>query len=315
MVEVFGWRSVFWLNVPLGILILVLSRLLLTAGGKKSSSNSIDFVGAGLLFGFISAFMLGLTEFGNSGSGISWITVGMLFAFGISLLILFVRWEHRVREPIIDLGLLRRKPFLAANIYNFLYGMCALGVFSLIPLYAVSIYNMSVLESGIILTPRSVGMMVTSTITSFFLVRWGYRLPILIGTIIVMVGCALLALQPHGIEIIGFRIGTTPLLLIILGLCGIGHGICTPASNNACIELMPDKVAAITGLRGMFRILGSTFGIAVATVLLNSTNDVEHTFFVILSASVVIMLISIPAIFIMPASASVDPSQNQPAKL
>lgn len=193
--------------------------------------------------------------------------------------------------------------------------MCALGIFSLIPLYAVSVYKMSVLQSGVLLTPRSVGMMITSTITSFFLVRWGYRLPILVGTLAVAVGFALLALQPHGIEVIGFHVGVTPLLFTIVGLCGVGHGICTPASNNACIELMPDKVATITRLRGMFRFLGSAFGIAVATVLLNVIDDVQHAFFVILFASALIMLISIPTIFIMPASANVSASQNQPAKL
>jgi EmrB/QacA subfamily drug resistance transporter len=314
MVEVFGWRSIFWFNVPLGILVLVLSRLLFTPGSRKGSISSIDFVGAGLLFGAISAFMIGITELGNSETGISWVTIGILVVLSIGLLILFVRWEHRVKETIIDLELLRRKPFMAANIYNFLYGISALGVFSLIPLYAVSVYNMSILESGVALTPRSVGMMITSTITSFFLVRWGYRLPILIGTIIVGVSCVFLALQPEGIDIMGFFIGATPLLFIIVGLAGIGHGICTPASNNACIELMPDRVATITGLRGMFRILGSTFGIAVATMLLNSTNDFQYAFFIIFITSVVIALISIPVIFIMPASASAGSSFNKPAE-
>jgi EmrB/QacA subfamily drug resistance transporter len=311
MVETFGWRSVFWFNVPLGIVVLVLSRLLLRTGEeRKSSSSSIDFVGAGLLFGSISAFMFGITELGNNESGIPWIPVGFFFTLGIGLMVPFLLWEHQAKEPIIDLELLKKGPFLAANVYNFIYGVCALGIFSLIPFYAVSIYNMSTLESGILLTPRSIGMMVASTITSFSLVKWGYRRPILVGTLIVMVTLVLLALQPQGIEIMELQLGAVPLLFIVVGLAGIGHGTCTPAANNACIELMPDKVATITGLRGMFRILGSTFGISIATVIIHSIGDVQRAFYILLLASAVLLLISIPTIFIMPASPNVSTSRN-----
>jgi MFS family permease len=106
------------------------------------------------------------------------------------------------------------------------------------------------------------------------------------------------------------QLGAVPLLFIAVGLAGIGHGTCTPAANNACIELMPDKVATITGLRGMFRILGSTFGISIATVIIHSIGDVQRAFYILLLASAVLLLISIPTIFIMPASPNVSTSRN-----
>jgi EmrB/QacA subfamily drug resistance transporter len=311
MVEAFGWRSIFWFNVPLGIVVLVLSRLLLRTGeGRNTSRNSIDFVGAGLLFGSISAFTVGVTELGNIESGTSWILVGVFLALGIGLIVPFLLWERRAKEPIIDLELLKKGPFLAANVYNFIYGMCALGIFSLIPFYAVSIYNMSTLQSGVLLTPRSIGMMAASTITSFSLVKWGYRKPILVGTLIVLVTMVVLAVQPQGIDIMGLQLGAAPLLFIVVGLAGIGHGTCTPAANNACIELMPDRVATITGLRGMFRILGSSFGISIATVVIHTMGDVKRAFFIVLLASAVLLIISIPTIFIMPASPNVSTSRN-----
>lgn len=302
MVDAFGWRSIFWFNVPLGIIVLLLARLLLSKGeAAKNSRSSIDFVGAGLLFASISAITVGITELGSPETGISWVIVSVFLGLGIGLIVPFVIWEKRVKDPIVDFELLKRAPFLAANIYNFLYGMCALGIFSLIPFYAVEIYHMTTLESGILLTPRSVGMMAASTITSFYLVKWGYRKPILIGTIIVMITVILLALQPQGVDILGLQIGTIPLLFVVVGLAGVGHGTATPASNNACIELMPDKVATITGLRGMFRILGSSFGISIATVVIHAIGDVQRAFFYILIASAVLLVISIPTIFIMPA--------------
>ena len=306
MVEAFGWRSVFWFNVPLGIAALALAWWLFRTGEERTSS-SIDFIGAGLLLGSLLAFMFGLTELGNSDSGIPWALVSVLLVISIGLMFAFVRQEQRVKEPIIDLEILRKKPFLAANIYNIIYGLTALGVFSLIPLYAVSIYRMSIFESGVILTPRSIATIIASAITSVSLMKWGYRWPILTGTLALALGLFLLSLESTGAQVLGLHLGATPLLLVILGICGLGHGICTPASNNACIELMPEKVAMITGIRGMFRQLGSAIGIAISTVLLNSLDNVQHAFFIIMFASALIMVIAIPTVFVMPSSPNCAP--------
>jgi MFS family permease len=254
--------------------------------------------------------MFAFTEFDTSPLP----AVIVLAVLGAGLLYVFVRWEKRAKEPIIDLDLLRRRPFLAANMYNILYGIAGLGVFSMVPLYAVSVYNMTVLQSGVLLTPRSVGMIVASTITSFSLVRWGYRRPILAGTVLVGACLAALAVQPHGISLFGLAVGVTPLLYLIIALCGVGHGMATPAANNACIELMPDKVATITGLRGMFRNLGSAIGIAGSTVVINSVHDVSRAYYFVFLAPVAILLLAIPFVFIMPASATVSSARALPAR-
>ncbi len=305
MIEAFGWRSIFWFNVPLGIVVLILARLLFRTGEKKSTDRNLDFIGTGLLFLSLLTFMLGLTELGSS-SSIPWPIVAVLFFAGIAFMAAFIRREKRAKEPVIDLELLRKRPFLAANVYNILYGLTALGIFSLIPLYAVSIYNLSVFQSGLIMTSRSICIIIASTITSIALVRWGYRKPILIGTLITAFGLFLLSLQPSEIEFMGLHLTAIPLLLIILGVCGIGHGICTPASSNACIELMPEKVATITGLRGMFRQLGSVIGVAISTVIINTAGSIQYAFYVIMLGSAVIMLLSIPSIFAMPSSPTVS---------
>jgi EmrB/QacA subfamily drug resistance transporter len=316
MVEAFGWRSVFWFNVPLGVVVLVLSRMLLKAGkdSGSASGSGIDFTGAGLLFGSIFAFMFGLTQLGDVETGIPWLAVGLFFALGTGLMVVFIWWEHRVKEPIIDLELLKERPFLAANVYNLVYGICALGIFSLVPFYAVSIYGMSTLQSGVLLTPRSVAMMIASTLTSFYLMKWGYRRPILMGTIIVIVTLVLLALQPRGVDIGGLHLGGVLLLFFIVGIAGIGHGTCTPAANNACIELMPDKVATITGLRGMFRSLGGTLGVAIATVVIHAMGDVNRAFYVVMLAAAGLLLVSLPTIFMMPASPAVSLPPVPPAE-
>jgi MFS family permease len=181
---------------------------------------------------------------------------------------------------------------------------------------------MTVFQSGVLLTPRSIGMMVASTVTSFSLVKWGYRKPILLGTLTVAAMLLLLSFQSQSVGSLGVGgmwLTTAPLLFVLVGFCGIGHGVATPAANNACIELMPDKVATITGLRGMFRNIGSTLGIAVSTLILNVIPDQQRAFQVVFFAPVILLLLTLPTIFIMPASPNISPISKravaEPAKV
>ena len=144
-------------------------------------------------------------------------------------------------------------------------------------------------------------MMVASTVTSLFLTRWGYRWPILVGTLTVVLSLFLLSSESLGINVSGIQLSSTMLLLIIMALSGIGIGLSAPAANNACIELMPDKVATITGLRGMFRHMGGAICVTVTTLLLHSFADMLDAFHVTFISLGLIMLISIPTIFAMPS--------------
>lgn len=310
LVSDFGWRSVFWFNIPLALIALLATALLLKPMRGEKGTH-IDLLGAGLLAGSLFAFLIGLSEIGNGSGARTWSFGGLLFVTGIVLMAAFIRHESRVQDPIVELKILKARPFLAANVYNFIYGVCVLGVLSsFIPLYAVSIYHVSTLESGLILTPRSIGMMLASTVTSFFLVRWGYRRPILTGTIIIAFSLFLLGLEPTGISIMGMKISSTVLLLGIMLLAGLGLGIAAPAANNACIELMPNRVATITGIRGMFRQFGGASSIAITSVLLHNIGDMARGFCIVFFGLSAIMLIAIPAIFAMPSTTGAPPSDR-----
>ena len=143
---------------------------------------------------------------------------------------------------MIEPEILRERPFLAANAFNLIFG-CCLGALTLVPLYAVSIYGMSTFESGAIITPRSVGLIMASTVTSFSLVRWGYRRPMLIGTIVIISCFVILAMETAVFNILSYQVGSTVLLLVVMGMEGLSEGVAIPAANNACIELMPHRVA------------------------------------------------------------------------
>ncbi len=196
LVDAFGWRSVFWLNIPLGVIVFIASFFLLKPGKKEK--GQLDLAGAGLFTGSLSAFLIALSDIGSNPSRSSWLLPGLLFAAAIVLMLIFIRREGRIENPIIDLQLLKKRPFLAANIFNLLYGASVLGIMSFIPLYATSLYGMSTLESGLILTPRSVGTMAASIVTSISLPKWGYRWPMLTGTGIMVLSLFLLGIESNG---------------------------------------------------------------------------------------------------------------------
>ena len=305
LVGSFGWRMVFWINIPLGIAVLVASAWLLRKEPRKEMS--LDLAGTGLLSGSLFALMIGLSEIGSEQMGIPKLLIALLFAASIGFMVLFVLRERKVKNPVIDMAMMTKKPFLAANIYNFLYGACVLGIVSLVPLYGVSIYSLSTFQSGFILTPRSVGMILMSTVTSISLVRWGYRWPMLFGTIATLVSLLLLGFEFSGTNIAGIHLSNMVLLFGFLSLLGLGMGTAAPAANNACIELMPDHVATIIGIRGMFRQCGGAVGIAVATLVLHSAKNMASGFRVVFFGSALLMVLSIPCIFLMPRSCLVSP--------
>jgi len=260
-------------------------------------------VGTGFFTGSLSAFLIALSSLGDVRSGASWILTVALFAAAIVFMVAFLRREGRIKNPVIDLQLLTKKPFLAANIFNLFYGSAALGVMSFVPLFATSVYGMSTLQSGLILTPRSVGMVITSIITSLNLPKWGYRWPMVTGTGIIVLSLFLFGLEPSGINIFGIQLSGAFIIGAILFLIGAGMGIVAPAANNACIDLMPERIGTITGVRGMFRQSGSAISIAITAVVLDYIPDMGRGFMVVYYGLAIVLMMTVPVIFAMPKSA------------
>jgi MFS family permease len=164
------------------------------------------------------------------------------------------------------------------------------------------VQKLTILASGMILTPRSVGMISTAAITSFMLKRWGYRRPILAGLILVSLMTTLLADREFRLfTILGIHLGATQSLILLILLIGIGLGMLLPAANNACIELMPDKVATITGLRGTFRSVGGVCGISLITIILHLSSTPASGFRTVFIGYGLGLLLAIPLVFQMPS--------------
>jgi EmrB/QacA subfamily drug resistance transporter len=307
LITAFGWQSVFWFNVPVGVLAIVpLFFLLKSEPGRKAH---IDYAGAAYFSLFLVTFMLGLSQIAESETSSGWWLVGLLLAVSAATMTVFIRHELRAHEPIIDLDLLRLKAFASANFYNFIYGICIFGFTSLIPLFVVSVYNMTTIQSSYVLMARAIGMIVASMGSSFFLVRWGYRRPMLLGSIIISACLVTFALELSSVNILGLELNTVALISVLALIMGLGMGISAPASNNACIDLLPGRASTITGVRGMFRQGGGAIGIAVITVILQYIGNMSAGFNIVFIASGIIVLSTIPFIFAMPDKALPLPSK------
>ncbi len=300
IVSRYSWRYIFYINLPIGIGLAVLILILLK-DSKVLSRPHIDFVGASYFFGAILFLMLGLNLIAESFSSPSLLLTVIFWGASSSFFLLFFYQEKKDSNPILDMVLLRSKPFLAANLYNMMVGAGVFGTFAFVPLYATSVHRLSTLVSGVILTPRSLGIIPASAITSFLLKRWGYRSPMLLGLSIISLSTILL--DSPGLQllrIIGIHSGVAEILAVLILMSGIGIGIALPASNNACIELMPEKVATITGLRGMFRSVGGAFGISLITLILHSSSTPTLGFRTTFLSFGLGLLLTIPLIFLMP---------------
>jgi MFS family permease len=298
LITSYGWQSIFWFNVPIIVLATIPLFFILKSQARKQVQ--IDYAGAGLFSAFMFAFMIGLSQAAHSENGLGWTFTGLLFAASIILLIIFIKHEVKTKDPIVDLELLRMKPFIAANFYNVMYGVCVFGFAPFIPLYVVSVYGTSTIESGYILMARAIGMTAAMLISGFFLVKWGYRKPMLAGSILVSAGLFLFSIKFSAMNVLGIELSPLALVSITALLIGIGAGVATPASGNACLGLMPQRASTIQGIRGMFRQGGGAISIAVTTLILQFVGDIGLGFTIVFIGIAILFLLTIPFIFNMP---------------
>ena len=146
----------------------------------------------------------------------------------------------------------------------------------------------------------SLAIIPASIVTSFLLRRWGYRQPIILGLLVVSAATLLLGQDPETWKILGLPFGVVGNMAFIVMLSGLGFGMSSPAAYNACIELMPEKVGTISGLRGMCLYVGGALGISLITVVLHLSSTQASGFRIAFVSSGLVLLFTIPLVFLMP---------------
>jgi len=290
-----SWRAVFLVNVPIGTAFTMLAWKFLPSSARQNGRHAgrPDVAGALLMGGGVLGLMLAITDLGSRTVGVTSPSFLVPFALAVLCGWAFLRRCATAVEPLIPLRLLKGRAFAASNAVNVVWGACAIGFGSLVPLFAEDRYGLTPLSSGTLLTARAIGEIVLAICASVLIHRTGYRVPIIAGIALIAAGMAMIATHP---------VLVSPYMWLAIGatVTGLGTGLSAPAANNASIELAPDDIGTITGLRGAARNGGAILGIALATsVAAHSGHEVAaltHAFFV-LAALLVCM---VPLVFLIP---------------
>jgi MFS family permease len=262
-VAYWSWRGIFFVNVPIGALLIVLGLRYIPRDSPQQidQHQSIDLSGMLLLGGGALGAMIGISYLGEVGARVwSPLFVGPVLVAAL-LLGLFVRHIGRAAYPFIAPRLIHGPGFGAVNVINVLYGGAVAGLVALIPLYATNRYGIDALGSGTLLTAQGAAVIVLSSLAAFRLRHTGYRGPLYLGSVIVVAGMVALAVSPPGLSAYVW-------LTIASCIVGVGTGWAGPASRNACLQLAPDQSAALAALRSTGRQVGSITSISIATAIL-----------------------------------------------
>jgi EmrB/QacA subfamily drug resistance transporter len=291
-VTYWSWRDIFLVNVPIGIALVTLGMIFIPVSPRQQDQR-LDIRGVALLGVTLLSAMFGIASLGSGAGSFASPEFLLPECVAAAALVGFVRHSARAPEPFISIRFLSGRGFGVMNLLNFLFGSSALGFGALVPLYAQERYGLATLAAGTLLTARALGMIATAGLAVFLLRRTGYRWPMAVGFTLTAVGLIATATSPLGLSPYGW-------MALAAGICGIGMGISTPASNNATLQLAPDQAAAVAGLRGMFRQSGSITAVSITAAIVARSADPgiaqAHVFFVF----AMILLASLPLILLVP---------------
>ncbi len=291
-VAAWSWRGIFLVNVPIGLVLIALTAKFIPSAAKRTTDR-IDLRGVGLLGVVILSAMFAISYLGTGNTSVY--SPIFLLSAAISLVTgwLFVRHSRHYPAPFIPFRLLRGQGFAVTNLINLVFGASALGFGALVPLYAQDRFRIDPLSAGTLLTARAVGTICVAALAVMALRRTGVRLPMIVGFGMLAVGLVALSAPPAA---------ASPYLWLTLaaGLTGLGMGMAVPATNNASLQLAPEHVAAIAGLRGMFRQSGAIVGVSVTTAIVARSNDPGLAQGHVFLAFAVLVVLTIGLVFLVP---------------
>lgn len=262
------WRGVFWVNVPIGIAVLVATLRFIPPDAKTRPRHAhLDARGMAWLGSGIIAGMLAASYLAESGGQIDIPIVAALLGVCALGLWMFLRHVQRSPDPLIAPRFIHGRGFGAVNLINGFLGGIPSGMVALIPLYATDHYGIDALRSGTLLIAQGAAAVLLSALAAILIRRTGYRRPLYLGGLITATGMLLLALHPS------YDITPYVWLAGAAFLVGAGRGTLNPASRNAGLQLAPHHASTLAALRTMGTQVGAIITIAIVTAVLAGSTD------------------------------------------
>jgi EmrB/QacA subfamily drug resistance transporter len=254
-VDQLSWRWAFYVNIPLGVIVLIVATITLPSV-KAAVKPVIDYLGI-LLIGLAATGLTLVTTWGGNQYAWTSPTILAMAAGSIVALVLFLLVEHRAAEPLLPLRLFRSRVFSVCSLLSFIIGFAMLGGVTFLPTYLQYVHGATATESGLEMLPLVLGLLVASIVVGTIISKTGrYRIFPIIGTVMIGGGLYLLSLMDNHTSYT-----TTAGYMVVLGL---GVGLCMPVPTVVVQSTVDyaDLGVATSGV-SFLRTMGSSFGVAV----------------------------------------------------
>jgi MFS transporter, DHA2 family, multidrug resistance protein len=260
----FSWRWIFFVNIPVGLVSLLLTSRLIQDPPyfkrRKLGETRIDYIGLGLVALGLGTLQVVL----DKGQRDDWFDshfIVFLTAISAASLIFVIFWEWYTQDPIIDLHLFREHTFAAANFLMFMLGFALLGSTLLLPLFMQTLLGYTAERSGMALSPGGFAIMVLMPVVGFLLSRYSPRWLMMIG--LTMLSFSLFHMTNFDLNV-DFH---TVMLARVYQAMGLAF-LFVPINTAAYAFLPRDKNNAASGLMNLARNIGGSVGISFVTTLL-----------------------------------------------
>jgi EmrB/QacA subfamily drug resistance transporter len=259
IVSNFSWRWIFYINVPIGIITLVLSSRFLS-NTKEKIAPKFDTLGFCLLSPGLAAVVYALSEIGVTASLTS-APVVVSALLGLGLIVGFIVHALRVKKPLLDLHLFKDRTYAIANVCIFVIGATLYGSMFLLPLYYQIARGQSPWQAGLLMAPQGIGAAI--------MMRPAGRITDLVGPRRVVPG-GLILMALATIPFAFVTTGTSEVLLALtLFVRGIGLGLCMmPVTAAAYFDLAPTDIPRATTTMNIVRQIGGSVAVATFAVVL-----------------------------------------------
>ncbi len=266
LIATVGWRAIFYVNIPIGILGTLAALFILPPNQKVEKKEKIDYLGTVLFASGLASIVLAFNEGVKLGWGSN--TIIMYFLSGIVLMALFILTELRVEHPLIDLKLFKNATFLIGNLTGMLSYYVLFAIMFMMPFYLQKVLGYSIALTGSLLTPVPLAMALVAPFSGHISDKYGPRIMTTSGMLISALACFSLMFMGASAQL--------PVLVAVLVLLGIGMGLFTPPNNSAIMGSAPkEKLGVAGGVLNMMRSLGLILGVDISGVIFTT---LEHRY-------------------------------------
>ncbi|MHC9537021.1 MDR family MFS transporter [Dellaglioa sp. BT-FLS60] len=259
IVDHLNWHWVFFINLPIGLITIVMIQLFFKEK-RRIMSSKIDFLGSFLLMIGILSILYSFQRWGDV--GIDLIVFIFFFLFVVTIF-LFILWEKRVEDPIISLKLFKNRTFVIQNLVAALISGFLIGFEVYIPTWTQGILGLKASMAGFAVTPSSILWIAGSFFAGNMMAAWVPKKVLAISLFLVLIGAVALGILPID----------TPfyLFFIISAVLGVGFGITITATTVTAQSLVPQAdIGMATSFNTLSRTLGQTLMISVFGIIFNA---------------------------------------------